>query len=933
MKPESPFAGDCFNIRLVLQEPSLMWQWLHRLPANVALFLAGVACAFTGGLLAGEFGPETEREFSVKRKEVFKFTEKPSVTRDGDRVTIAFASQDYCDATVAIEDAAGNIVRHLATGVLGPHAPAPFARNALKQTIVWDSKDDFGKYIDDHARYGVRVSLGLRARFEKNVHWHPYRCMGNDTAIAVDKDGVYVFQNNSMLNYLRKYDHKGNYVETLFPFAGGKVDKIKGLRWRTLPDGRRVPQKMQLPMSAGLFKVDSYYMGDMIARKGMLTLIGKRLFRIGTDGTTRGRELVGQKALIGKHLPHNAAASPDGKWLAMTHVFYKGAKYSQPNAVFRMPLEGDQWPKRYLGQGNSGCAKIGNVRDAKERDRLKAKARAIQDRFHSPASVAYDSKGRLYVADWDLDRIQVFTPDGKYERSILVNGPAQIQINPRTDEIYVFSWQVNCNVYNFKNPVYDKHVKQAARKFAPLDSAPGKHPKLLIEDGLHFPKPGRKSWASYITPAGHHPRFVVDFWSKPTRIWCVSREKYHDALYLLEEVNGRLKMVRNFDKEVNEAGLFQILPFFQRQFLFYDPKHNVLYLAEMNCNEMKNFSVMTAIDIKSGRARRVRLPDAVADAAIDAHGHIYLRIGGTVHRYLLKPWREVPYDYGEESGRAVSVIRTPGGGGSSKKYGAMGVSPDGEVVVSCVYRAKATRSGEGKTKAWAPKLYPGRPRSSQYVHVFDRHGMVKTPDVIRGGGNFTGGLDMDTNGNLYAAVRKHRMLDGKPYGGDGVGTLFKFDPLDSRFLTDQKASVELEQKPETRQTVKHAWVEGAHWAYGSAPVGSTGHCWCRHGKFKVDYFGRSFVPEPRRYSVAVLDGNGQLVMRIGQYGNTDDGKPLQKDPTMKHRSIGGDEVALCDAHYLTVHSDKRLFIADTGNGRVISVKLDYHRSERLALKQ
>lgn len=32
------------------------------------------------------------------------------------------------------------------------------------------------------------------------------------------------------------------------------------------------------------------------------------------------------------------------------------------------------------------------------------------------------------------------------------------------------------------------------------------------------------------------------------------------------------------------------------------------------------------------------------------------------------------------------------------------------------------------------------------------------------------------------------------------------------------------------------------------------------------------------------------------------------------------------------HTDKRVFIADTGNGRVISVKLDYHVNEVLPLK-
>ena len=46
----------------------------------------------------------------------------------------------------------------------------------------------------------------------------------------------------------------------------------------------------------------------------------------------------------------------------------------------------------------------------------------------------------------------------------------------------------------------------------------------------------------------------------------------------------------------------------------------------------------------------------------------------------------------------------------------------------------------------------------------------------------------------------------------------------------------------------------------------------------------------------------------------------------------GDEVALFHGAYLATHTDRRLFIADPGNARVVSVKLGYHASERVALK-
>ena len=80
-------------------------------------------------------------EFKVKREAVYDFAKRPTVSSEGDRVTIAFTTKGFCDVTVAIEDTAGQIVRHLASGVLGKNAPPPYKRGSRKQAVVWDGKD------------------------------------------------------------------------------------------------------------------------------------------------------------------------------------------------------------------------------------------------------------------------------------------------------------------------------------------------------------------------------------------------------------------------------------------------------------------------------------------------------------------------------------------------------------------------------------------------------------------------------------------------------------------------------------------------------------------------------------------------------------------------------------------------------------------------
>ena len=117
------------------------------------------------------------------------------------------------------------------------------------------------------------------------------------------------------------------------------------------------------------------------------------------------------------------------------------------------------------------------------------------------------------------------------------------------------------------------------------------------------------------------------------------------------------------------------------------------------------------------------------------------------------------------------------------------------------------------------------------------------------------------------------------------------------------------------------WVEGAEWLYGGVgycgknAVRVGGHCACYNCRFTLDYFARSFAPEVRRFNVAVLDSAGNLVLRIGRYGNVDD-----------------DGIGLMHGAYVATHTDRRLFIADPGNARILAVRLDYHATERVNLK-
>lgn len=181
-------------------------------------------------------------ELQIKRKGPFAFAKKPEITKKGDRVTIRFTTKGYCDATVAIEDGQGRIVRHLVSGVLGENAPAPFKKGTLEQAVIWDGKDDQGHYIDDLQTHVIRVSLGLKPQLERSLYWSPKKRYGSLPIMSAAPEGVYLYDGKGV-DFIRLFDHEGQYLRTIYPFPRKQLEHIKGLDWYKFPQGYRLPRK------------------------------------------------------------------------------------------------------------------------------------------------------------------------------------------------------------------------------------------------------------------------------------------------------------------------------------------------------------------------------------------------------------------------------------------------------------------------------------------------------------------------------------------------------------------------------------------------------------------------------------------------------------------------------------------------------------------
>ncbi len=919
-------------------------------------------------------------EFRVKRGAVFEFAQKPKVTRRGDRIAIAFETKGYCDVTVAIENAQGRIARHLASGVLGPNAPAPFRKNSKRQAVVWDGKDDQGRYIDEKGSHAVRVSLGLKPRFERTLYHSPYKRFGRrPPLIAPAPEGVYVYEGDTVDN-LRLFDHAGNYLRTVYPFPAAKLKQVKGLRWRKTPqDGARMAFKEGYHQSTflssgynagyngktghGLHTLLSakHYDGSpsynaaaaFAVRGSRLALLRLSLNRMATDGTSGGVDLNGPKTFRvvrdgGSYgatarkprrvFPSSVAFGPGGKQLYLTGYNWDqnhgtgGTIKCWIHGVFRMEYNAKSEPKLFAGSAKQGVTGT------------------APGQFNVPTAVACDAQGRVYAADYMNDRIQVFNAGGKLLKIIPANKPARLMIHHKTGELYVCSFVMKSYAMR-KSPV---RVKAILTRYGPFAD-----PRKLASVALPLlgHQENRNTWDRN---GGSQYKVALDSWTEPPTLWLApgsSRSWQQMGLKLLEVGKRKLKLKRDFGLDARKATVRDAPAGRSRQRMNVNPRTGKLYVMEALASHQ-----VVEINPQSGKDRHVELPFSAEDICFDVDGLAYLRTGSIVARYDSRTWREVPWDYGEErrgvhhcggrAGNVISGLALPGKRSSPWYHGGgFGISPKGRLVVQCFNSARFSpkrdrvkdRTGTLKTdgsERYSPRLYPGRRRWGE-IHIWDRHGKKLRVDVVQGMG-ITDGVAIDNDDNIYVLANPTRTAGGKHVLNPKTETLMKFKPGRGRVISSLGGgSVPVPLKkggaPKGPVSVKGhymggAWVQGAEWFYGG--VGFAGsRCVCWNARFALDYFARTFVPEPDHFSIAVLDTAGNLIMRIGKYGNVDDGRPLlDGGGSSRTRSIGGDEVALMHSCYVATHSDRRLFIADAGNRRILSVKLGYHVSERIKLR-
>ena len=917
-------------------------------------------------------GRQRQRSIKVQRQEVFEFTEPLKVRKVGrDDYEISFASKDYCDVAVAIEDRKGRIIKHLAAGLLGPEAPEPLLKNSLTQTLRWDGKDDYGQYPRDLSGWRVRVSLGLKVAFEHVCDdYHPKNNTGNIPAVGADEDGVYVLSIGWGCSTVRMFDHQGNYLRTVYPFPRDKIEEFPDLPYEDYPDGAHVPRKdygswadfvgFDNPEGAPPPKV------TMVVHDGRIVLTAATnngLVYFGTDGGAAGElPLYGpepfHRGKIGRYestlrsfypvVPRRLAASPDGKWLYITCVYIK-------------PVGGPLPPHFLHGFWRIPFAATSDLESAKTCFIGEGMTPGTDpDQLNTPKGIATDSQGRIYVCDHLGDRISVFTPEGKPIKTIPVQRPDWINVHPQTGEIYLLSCPKRVREhtgYGYGSGEVFELVKLGSLE----------NPKILARQRFTIPT------------NGFEPLMTMDLWAERPTAWVVVGP---GSLSLYEDRGDEFVFKANFRQELKEDWRHVPVLFPSgrrapqmsegapaRVRVFHDPARNDLY-----CGWGSSFSQLRRYNPETGKLDAfVMLPFDAEDAAFDGRGYLYLRetrqsgVRQSIARFDPVSMEEVPFDYGEElfipwwNRPTRGAIETPMMSFGRFHDCGLAVSKTGEVYVfgkntqigfksnmhgNVLHEGGTILKGTGGLFGWTyspgdnrylPQRYPGRFLNiANLVFVYRAVRQLKLADAIQGITHASRGIGTDMKGNIFICTSDTGIVYGQPYGhpfSGNRGVLFKFPPTGGRFL-GEKTQVSLKELPDRPHDLissyfsggnQRVWVEGVEWYFPG--IGTVSHmgCRCMKNRFAVDYFGRIFVPEPDRYSVSVLDNSGMVILRFGHYGNADSAGSDSAVP------IGGDEIAFAHTPHLAVDTDNRLFAMDMWNKRIVSIKLSYHAEQRAPL--
>lgn len=517
---------------------------------------------------------------------------------------------------MSILDKDGKVIRHLAAGVLDLNAPSPFQQATLKQKLIWDGKDDQAKTISASGGK-IQISLGLTPRFSRIL------CSAVEgvasrgpIGIKVDHNGnLYIVEGDlwvfppgvaSVIQVLsvKAFDREGNYLRTLVPFrADLSPEKTSEVEFLITKDKRLIP----LSGPSGHRSYCGFIRGSPGTTRHLpvITSDGRLIFPCGKDAISGSRRLISigidgsvpKKQFEGPPFQPNSvnsgnifsALSPDEKYLYFAGAHSKRESVSAPcHAVYRVRLDANEPARPFIGKE----FETGNN----------------ESEFNEPRGIDVDSKGRIFVGDYLNDRIQVFDAEGKFIKFLPVVGPEQVQVNRKTEAIYVLSVKSRGQRHNYtKNISWETYEEKSVIKYASLNDW-----RVIAE--INLPKRQK-----HMHDAG--PIMVLDDNANEPILWVanVGRQEVEDILWKIVDRGDKLEKVEHKVPRLNRHA--HVSPQ-----LAADRENNELYAFGTPQGHVKiNPSTGEVTKLILTGEQDKNLPGIVGSASIGPGGMLYIR--------------------------------------------------------------------------------------------------------------------------------------------------------------------------------------------------------------------------------------------------------------------------------------------------------------------
>lgn len=809
------------------------------------------------------------------------FKEAPLVARQGEQSVLSFALSQATDVEIAVVDAKGRLVRHLAAGVLGgKNPPPPPLRPGLAQKLVWDGKDDVGQRAKG-GPFQFRVRAGTSVQFGRllgdspytgNVVSMPYRAPVN--GLVTDGTGsLYVLMMSAVGSHgnsgmwpwhLRKFDRDGNYVQTLLPYPPSThPDRASGFRLLDVP-GQFVPS-----LYTSLYPVFAVLGNEIVPRlqDGQIVFVRsetRQMNFLALDGSNRLKTVTmwpaRSKLKCPSWLDIQAAFSPDGRYAYYANV--AGVPYDgkQPGDI------DPEWPqgriyRQDLSQEDAVPQRFFDL-TLPDWDKEKYWMPSAWDKKTASAGLDVDAKGNVLVCDLVNHQVVEISPEGKQLSATPVPWPDRVLVSRKTGDLYVIS----------------RKVSRGAIPPATLTKITGR--------GKEAKKVAELTLAGTIGGA-----YTLDESAKVPVLWLagnVALDKKDGVL------TSQLLRIEDRGAELFVTG---------DNFLNRDP-NAITFVGYMDVDREAELVYVTRSGTVVWRyhgetGKGETLPFKAVDVAIGPEGDIYTWGTGSY---------QGPIARFDRAGQPKPLAAT------------------GKHVFGFLYgRAGRGQSVCGMDIDLKGRVYATFGSNDCHVRVYDEKGELvdfprrqkageliqgDVPAAITGVVGYGGSIRVDQAGNIYLLQQGVAKDYPLPVGFEkdegyrnSLGTIYKFPPTGG----EVKA---------VNHTVKEVLGHVATYA-GCGPISrwnAVGACACTRPRFDVDGYGRLYIPNAGAFTVSMRDNADNEILHFGAYGNYDCQGPKSKEATPAI-PLGWPVTAGA--------SDRFIYVGDALNHRVVRVDKKY----------